>query len=362
MDLLISVASQQFSERGMSPGLSLIQKYYGDRSGVMTPQSSIALGKIESVIAVESICVPSIQQSTSTHGLTDHGISGETATSILTSTSAHNLAQDQADDVEVQPNPLQDDTVLAETVAAYAEAAADGSTIAANKRTNGVVPSADDIIGIRPPRNVYRTKSTAAYKVGETRCTDMYKRYCNEYKVKSNSRVIRILHQHETNTQTPANPFEDLTSLDVSLCMLRDRGLLPVLEVARHCVNLRSLNLAGNDITNEGVEFLAHAVVEGCASSSFEIIEIDENNKRQNDISAHAQEVNMINLRTNFCACIASLDVSDNLLSLGGLRLLQLIAEKLPTLVEIKVVGARVDANELQELEKILAENRSFEG
>ncbi|CUG82150.1 Hypothetical protein, putative [Bodo saltans] len=228
----------------------------------------------------------------------------------------------------------------------------------------------DTVIGIRHPRNDQRrvfdsTKSTTEKQNGARgRCSDVYRQLCDVYEVHTNSRVMRILEQHEDNTQIPQNPFEDLTSLDLSLCMLRDKGMLPIVEMLRLCVNLKYLGLASNDISNNGIEYLAHAVVEGTVGSSFEVMDEDNAASSSYCVENRIEKAGttMISTTNRFGLNIESLDMSDNLISLGGMRLIQLIAEKLPSLIDVKVGGARVDACEFSELETILEENRLYCG
>lgn len=226
----------------------------------------------------------------------------------------------------------------------------------------------ESFVGLRPPQNNKR-KSVALPQL--VTASQVYRSLCRSYDVRSNSRVVGILEQHDAYTSTPHNPLLDLKALDLSLCMLRDKGMLVVVELLRLCPNLQSLNLSHNDITNEGVEYLAHAVMEGVASSSFEVPEDDdalhadgtkESTKKDDSLRARAADAGIAfsNIRT--CSqlgfALASLNVAGNRISLGGVRLLQLLAEKLPSLVDVVADGARVDASELEELALIVAENR----
>jgi hypothetical protein len=352
MDLLFAAASATFdgTPQPLTTGLSLMARY---------SQGSFSKSKPSQEEPSDRTTLP--QEEAQEPALEVVAPAAAADTTVSTAVQEEPLPEEVGEQLPAQVVPVVHDTVSTAEVPTQA-------TI-----------TADAVIGIRHPRNDERrvlpdpanpTNANAA----RGRCSDVYRQLCDVYDVHTNSRVIKILKQHEDNTQIPQNPFEDLISLDLSLCMLRDKGMLPVVEMLRLCVNLKYLGLASNDISNSGIEYLAHAVVEGTVGSSFEVMENDDvggNDGNGGGASTSYSAVEnriekagttMISTANRFGVNIATLDVSDNLISLGGMRLIQLIAEKLPSLVDVRVEGARVDACEFSELEGILEENRLYCG
>jgi hypothetical protein len=354
MDLLIAAASATFdgTPQPLTTGLSLMARY---------SQGSFAKSKPSQEEPTDQTTLPPQEEAQEPESEAV-APTGAADTTVSTAVQEEPRAEEDAEQL-----PAQVVSVVHETVST-----AEVPTLQASI-------TADAVIGIRHPRNDQRRvlpdpANPTNVNAARGRCSDVYRQLCDVYDVHTNSRVMKILKQHEDNTQIPQNPFEDLISLDLSLCMLRDKGMLPVVEMLRLCVNLKYLGLASNDISNSGIEYLAHAVVEGTVGSSFEVMEsndVDGNGNNGGGASTSYSAVEnriekagttMMSTTNRFGVNIATLDVSDNMISLGGMRLIQLIAEKLPSLVDVRVEGARVDACEFSELEGILEENRLYCG
>jgi Ran GTPase-activating protein (RanGAP) involved in mRNA processing and transport len=176
--------------------------------------------------------------------------------------------------------------------------------------------------------------------------------------MKPNSRVLRILQAAGGGSSNPARTsfsstlllqLDDLTELSLAACAFKDRGLLPVLETLRHLPNLRTLVLASNDLTNDGVEWLAHAL--SLSPAGFEVIAAT---------SAVGANVPAVELRAMFvCPALKSIDLSNNKIGLGGTRLLSDLARLRTSLHEVKIDGVKIEASERRRLDRFLESNRS---
>ena len=112
-------------------------------------------------------------------------------------------------------------------------------------------------VGLRPIENAARNTivplgaGTAASQPTELQ----YEYYCDQYDVKANSGVRQML-------RLPSNRLPaDIVSIDCRGNFVGDRGVLPLLEVARACPNLTALNFADNGLKNTAVEAIAEFVI-----------------------------------------------------------------------------------------------------
>jgi hypothetical protein len=219
------------------------------------------------------------------------------------------------------------------------------------------------VVGIRPPQNPHRTNVSLhsctpdAVASSSTTCTQagLYEYYAAQFQIKPNSRVSQILRSNATSSPNVSfSPslllqLTDVTVLNLSMCAFKDRGLLPILEILRHLPKLQSLILSSNDLSNDGVEWLAHALsltVSGDEMTTLLAV---------TGTSLTAQEAAM----RFVCPVLSELDLSNNKIGIGGTRLLSDLANLRSSLLVVKLDGIKIDASERRRLDRFLQANKA---
>lgn len=107
--------------------------------------------------------------------------------------------------------------------------------------------------GWRPPYNEPRAAIVKLPSAAGQSCAQVYRHYCAQYRMRANAAVLRRL----------SDKADDFTMARLVLtdAYIGNKGLLPVIEVARLCPQLLELNLAGNGIATEGIEWLVEMAV-----------------------------------------------------------------------------------------------------
>eukprot|EP01006_Ploeotia_vitrea_P024028 TRINITY_DN56742_c0_g1_i1.p1 TRINITY_DN56742_c0_g1~~TRINITY_DN56742_c0_g1_i1.p1 ORF type:complete len:239 (+),score=16.22 TRINITY_DN56742_c0_g1_i1:38-754(+) len=169
-------------------------------------------------------------------------------------------------------------------------------------------------VGLRPPINEARTQITLLTnnEVADRSCREIYQYYCKQYKTKPNSLLLSWL---------PADKgVFTLQDMELNGNFIGDRGILPLLEVARLNPQLKRMSLHNNGIKNSGVECLVHMCLEHQG--------------------------------------LSSLDLSHNRISLGSGKVLQELAKKNKNMVNIVVNDTRIDEQLQQRIEARVKQNR----
>eukprot|EP01006_Ploeotia_vitrea_P024029 TRINITY_DN56742_c0_g1_i2.p1 TRINITY_DN56742_c0_g1~~TRINITY_DN56742_c0_g1_i2.p1 ORF type:complete len:291 (+),score=12.35 TRINITY_DN56742_c0_g1_i2:38-910(+) len=221
-------------------------------------------------------------------------------------------------------------------------------------------------VGLRPPINEARTQITLLTnnEVADRSCREIYQYYCKQYKTKPNSLLLSWVYcgdamvaeplcttnhlklkvplaqshlsiscfmsfvaclgritLHHLHQQLPADKgVFTLQDMELNGNFIGDRGILPLLEVARLNPQLKRMSLHNNGIKNSGVECLVHMCLEHQG--------------------------------------LSSLDLSHNRISLGSGKVLQELAKKNKNMVNIVVNDTRIDEQLQQRIEARVKQNR----
>jgi hypothetical protein len=163
-------------------------------------------------------------------------------------------------------------------------------------------------VGLREPINEPRSRLEKLVPrdvaIHRYSCQTIYKFYCEQYDVKPNSRVLAMLPER-------VGDFMSVTEISVKGNYVGERGILPLLEVARLCENLRKLNFSGNGLRNSSVEWIVEYVL----------------------------------ATPKLCPKISHIDLSDNRISMGAGKILLLMAIQRPSVVEVIVGPSKVSTS-----------------
>lgn len=228
------------------------------------------------------------------------------------------------------------------------------------------------LVGLRPPQNPHRgnvvlfgpTTTTTGGGGDATLATaslvTLYEYYAPQFQIKPNSRVLQLLKQQQqhagtappphdpTSSASPSLVFNDITALNLAQCAFKDRGLLPILELLRHLPQLQSLILPQNDISNEGVEWLAHALALSPAGEAIAV------SNATSSVFAPALMQQFV------CPALATLDLSGNgKMGIGGTRLLSDLAALRASVTAITLDGMKIEASERRRMERFLLANKT---
>lgn len=156
-------------------------------------------------------------------------------------------------------------------------------------------------VGLREPINEPRSRLEKLIPrdvaVHRYSCRKIYEFYCEQYGIIPNSRVVTMLPDR-------VGDFMSVTELSVKGNYVGEKGILPLLEVARLCENLRKLNFSGNGLRNSAVEWIVEYVL----------------------------------ATPKLCPKISHIDLSDNRISIGAGKILLLMAIQRPSVIEV-IVG-----------------------
>ena len=132
--------------------------------------------------------------------------------------------------------------------------------------------SAPRRVGLRPIENAARSAVThlGSGTAASQPTAATYAYYCDQFDVKANSGMKRLLSQ--PGMQRP----HEIVGIDCRGTFLGDRGVLPVLELARVCPNLVSLDFTENGLKNTAVEAIADFVI-SCGLEKFSRLSIAKN-------------------------------------------------------------------------------------
>ena len=196
-------------------------------------------------------------------------------------------------------------------------------------------------VGLRPPVNEERAKITELLPVEVARshkfsCQTVYKHYCTQYGLKTNSLLLapddNNLPEETKRQRLCSKPGDFISTTIISTAgnFIGERGLLPVLEVARLCPNLEVLEFPANGLRNSACEWIAEFL-----------------------LSTPSQ-----------CPKIKRIDLSGNRITIGGGKVLLRAASdpRRPTLHEINVEGTKIDVPTMKRLKEQLRSNQEKTG
>ena len=215
-------------------------------------------------------------------------------------------------------------------------------------------------VGLRPPQNPHRSHVNVFVREGSTLSSSakssqdeagseglvtlsrLYEFYAQQFQLKPNSKILSVLTAASSSSSLSGSTvqpvqFPGVKSLNFTMCMFRDRGMLPVLELLRHLPQLETLVLASNDLTNDGVEWLAHALA----------LTVTGTEQQQDDQLLQC------------CPVLAEIDMSNNKIGIGGTRLLSDLSRRKSSLTAVKLDGVKIDASERRRLDRFLAANKA---
>ena len=250
-------------------------------------------------------------------------------------------------------------------------------------------------VGLRPPVNHLRDQIAALpcpldpqYRRDPS---TIYLYYANAFDLKPNSGVLSFF-KYACPQDTNA-----ITIIDLSGNYIGDKGVLPVLEVARHCPALQTLRLPANGLKNSAIEWIVDfalipvrtqqaVVAEQRAAVRAQKAAVFSSEKPQSPSSAAgvvSPSRGLAAVASNSCPAVASpppvatassgdlsgvssaanltcLDVSGNPISLGAAVVLLGLLRSRPDLVSVNASDTLIEEPVLRKLDAAVAQNQQL--
>ena len=173
----------------------------------------------------------------------------------------------------------------------------------------------------------------------------VYTYFCKEFGIKVNSVLSSSLGNIE-------DEFDKTTVISGKGNLVGDRGLLPVLELARYCPNLKDISFPDNGLKNNAVEALVHMLLDRSTTEAAADGGVDEAAANNKSVAGGFVAPACSN-------SIQKLDLSGNRITIGGGKLLVDLVKARPNIVELNVTGTKIDEVILKQLTLALETNRS---
>lgn len=187
-------------------------------------------------------------------------------------------------------------------------------------------------VGLRPITNDERKtintlpvdKETGLLPMGKQySARGVYEYYCHSFRMKPNS-LVRTLVGSEVDVS-----LHELTEIVVGPSgYLGERGILPILELARHCPNLRRLSFPSNGLKNTAAECIAEMLI------------------ATKDASAPKLE---------------SIDLRGNSITIGGAKVLIDALQLNHRVTEVNVEGTKIEAGLQSRIRSLCVANQKWQ-